>query len=128
MKEKEFKMELKPLDPKQIDDSCIRDLAAAICIEAAVEYRKAICGKYGGVVGKDERGKSIYKPYKGGNTFLLRGEKGWQPASIQHIDPPEEYERFFEGAWFKELSGLYDSKKVIMFLRSVRGRKVRAKW
>lgn len=125
---KHIDIKLEPLDPRQISDESIRNLAAMICIRAAVDYRQAVKGKYGKVVGKDEDGKSVYKPCEGGNTFLLRGEKRWQPASVYEVEAPEQYEKFFNSEWFKLLSGLEDGKRAMMFLRSVRGRRVKVRW
>ena len=114
---------MEKLNAEEVNDQSIRDLAAAICIQAAVDYRKSLLGKWGGAIGG--HGKHIeYGPFPGGKMFLLRGRTGWHPASQDGIDPPEEYEKFFKSEWFVLMSGLEDSQKVIMFLRSVRGRHV----
>ena len=118
---------LKKLDPKEVTDDSIRSLAAAICIQAAADYRRSLRGKWGGVIGR-ENGHYIYGPYEGGNTFLLHNKKGWHPAIKEGIKPPQEYNDFFMSGWFEELSGIEDGRKVIMFLRSVRGRNINFSW
>lgn len=112
---------------RAIHDECIRELAAAICIQAAVDYRRSLQGAWGNVVGKED-GKNVYKPVEGGRIWLLHNRKGWHPAYVDGIDSPAEYERFFNSSWFKQLSGREDGRRIVMFLKSARGRHVHIQW
>ena len=111
---------------ENISNECMRDLAAAICVQAALDYRKSIKGKWGIAIGRGEHKK--YYQQEGGSVFLLRGKYGWHPATQEGIEPPYVYETFFNSDWFKMLSGIEDSKRVIMYLRSVKGRNMRVPW
>lgn len=111
---------------ENISNESMRDLAAAICVQAALDYRKSIKGKWGIVIGKGMRKE--YFPQEGGGLFLLRGKYGWHPAIQEGIEPPYVYEVFFNSDWFKMLSGIEDGKRVIMYLRSVKGRNMRVPW
>lgn len=112
---------------QDISDESIRELGAAICIQAVLDYRKSLQGAYGAVIGK-ENGKNVYKPVEGGRIWLLKNKNGWHPASLDGIDAPEVYEDFFKSDWFKQLSGEENERRVILFLKSARGRHVQIKW
>ena len=115
------------MDPNEIGDQNIRELAAAICIQAAVDYKKSLMGKWGGVVGRNGI-KYIYKPKKGGNIFLLRGKDGWFPATRKHIKPPEVYEDFFTSPWFEMLAGMHNTEQIIRYMRLTRREKTYNEW
>ena len=115
------------LKAEDIKDECIRDLAAAICIQAATDYKRSLSGKWGTPIGMNGK-REVYKITPEGKTFLLYGKYGWHPASSEAIDPPKVYERFFESDWFQELSGLYNSEELIEFLRKTKDEKAHREW
>jgi len=115
------------MDPKKIDDERIKALAAAICIQAAADYKRSLQGRPGICVGR-ARGKKQYKVTPAGNIWLLRGKGGWHPASDEHIDPPQEYEAFFRSGWFEMLSGLCNGERIIKHLRRTHRQQIRKGW
>jgi len=118
---------MKKLNPEKVTDESIRGLATAVCIQAAADYRKSLRGKWGVCLGRVNN-RYMYKPKEGGSLFLLHGKNGWHPAADEGIKPPYIYEDFFKSDWFRMLSGIEDGKKVIMFMKSVKGRKVNFSW
>ena len=115
------------LNPKDIKDESIRDLAAAICIQAAVDYKRSLTGKWGQVVAR-QGNKVIYQPTPGGATFLLKGRKGWHPSYTEDIQQPEVYEAFFRSAWFQELSRLYDPEAILEHLKLTKDENAHREW
>lgn len=98
---------MKRLDPKEVPDGAVRDIAAAICIQAADDYKVSLGGKWM----KDSYGRRV---------FMLKLKNKWKPAYCYGIEPPSVYIRFFEGEWFKELSGITNTELAIRFLKATR--------
>lgn len=115
------------IDAKTIPDGCIRELAMAICIQAAMDYKRSLQGRPGRCIGR-RGGKYRYEVSPDGKLWLLRGKGGWHPANQEGIEPPEEYEKFFNSLWFQELSGIHNSERAIEHLRKSHREKTHKEW
>lgn len=98
---------MKRLDPKEVPDSAVRDLAAAICIQAAEDYKISLGGRW-------RLGEH------GVRQFMLKLRNKWKPANSYGIKTPDVYRQFFESEWFKQLSGITNTELAIEFLRANR--------
>ena len=82
------------LDPNNFNDDAIRDLGYAICIQAALDYKKSV---------DDDLRKKEHKP---------------------GIEDRGVYERFFKSEWFKELSGINNTDGIAESIRKNKDKKL----
>ena len=97
----------KRTDPDIISDEGIKDLMAAICIQAGADYKKSLTGKY-----------TVTK--FGTMDFCLQVKGEWMPAKYYGIEPPEAYEAFFHSSWFMALSDILNGDKVVEYLKETK--------
>lgn len=108
------KAKMKKLIAKNIPDSQIRDLAAAICIQAALDYKTAIRkGQWFMTeIGQGKGRKKITI-----RVFKVKLLKEWRTAAAVGLAEPEEYERFFHSSWFQSLCGIMNGDKAVEYLK-----------
>lgn len=85
-----------------MNEDGLKSLMAAICIQAANDYKISLHGKF-----------------VDGVWCLKRGGQ-WRASSYAGIDPPTEYVRFFHSEWFKALSGMENTEYILKYLRATR--------
>lgn len=85
-----------------MNEDGLRSLMAAICIQAANDYKISLHGRF-------VRG-----------VWSLRKGKEWKPASYSGIDMPYEYEKFFGSPWFSALSGMENTDYILRYLRNTK--------